>query len=241
MKKFVICLGMCVFYFVMPAYGENGVIGHWRFNEGAGQVATDSSVNGNNGQLGSTTGEDSLDPMWSTGIYGSTGLKFETSFVRVPTSPVLEPQQALSVETWVRSTTEPPVFAHLISKGAESCVYASWTLFMHPQGLAFEVVHSLNSGADSPFYAGPSLWDGKWHYLAGTYDGSFIRFYVDGTEVGAGTQWVNTIGYGLTTNNNLTIGAYDGTCSLPFPGYIDEVIIWNRALSAEEIAARNTH
>lgn len=239
MKKFVIGLGIYVFYFVVPAYGANGVIGHWGFNEGTGQVAMDSSANGNHGQLGSVSVEDSSDPMWSTGIYGSTGLKFGNSFVSVPASPALEPQQTLSVEIWVRSSTIPPTFSHLISKGAAGCSYASWTLFLHPQGLSFEVVQAPNSGADSPF-AGPALWDGKWHHIAGTYDGSFARLYVDGTEVGTGTPWVGTIGYGLSTNNNLTIGAYNGSCSLPFPGYIDEVTIWDRALTAEEVAARST-
>jgi hypothetical protein len=43
---------------------EPGLVGYWKFDEGSGQTAYDSTVNGNNGQLGSTPGIDPDDPSW---------------------------------------------------------------------------------------------------------------------------------------------------------------------------------
>jgi hypothetical protein len=43
---------------------ESGLAGYWRLNEGSGQIVVDSTANGNNGQLGSTSGIDTDDPIW---------------------------------------------------------------------------------------------------------------------------------------------------------------------------------
>ncbi|MCI0578866.1 MAG: LamG domain-containing protein, partial [Chloroflexi bacterium] len=43
---------------------EFGLVGYWRFDEGSGQAALDSTSNGNNGKLGSTPGNDGNDPAW---------------------------------------------------------------------------------------------------------------------------------------------------------------------------------
>ena len=67
---------------------------------------------------------------------------------------------------------------------------------------------------------GPYVWDGNWHFVAGTYDGAYVRFYVDGVEVTPATATSLTINYALPTNSNLYIGAYvaAGWCTLPFNG-----------------------
>lgn len=88
----------------------------------------------------------------------------------------------------------------------------------------------------SPYYVASGIWDGQWHHVAGTYDGSFVRLYVDSVEVGSGTPTSITIGYRLSPDNDLIIGQYTGTCrQYPFKGDIDEVEIFDRALSASEI------
>jgi hypothetical protein len=63
------------------------------------------------------------------------------------------------------------------------------------------------------------------------------RLYVDGVEVTPGTPTPVPIAINtpLPTNQNFYIGAYRGTCELRFNGDIDEVRIFNRALSAPEI------
>ena len=72
-----------------------------------------------------------------------------------------------------------------------------------------------------------------WKYLAGTFDGSTFRFYVDGALVGTGNGTLDT-----PNSEPLKIG-HSGNCSLSslWQGFIDEVRIYNRALSDEEIEA----
>jgi hypothetical protein len=72
----------------------------------------------------------------------------------------------------------------------------------------------------------------------GTYDGAAVRLYVDGVEVGSGTPTNISINYFLPDNTNFYIGAYRAPgCNLGFLGDIDEVQLFNRALSAAEIQA----
>jgi hypothetical protein len=82
------------------------------------------------------------------------------------------------------------------------------------------------------------VWDGAWHHLAGTYDGVTVRLYVDGVEQGTGTPATSAINYALADNNTFRIGGYRSSCvDFLFTGDIDEVQIFNRALTAQEIAA----
>jgi hypothetical protein len=71
--------------------------------------------------------------------------------------------------------------------------------------------------------------DMEWHHLAATYDGTTIAWYGDGLFVGA-EAWT------LNTQDNVQMGKRGHAAGGYFPGMIDEVRIYNKALSAEEIA-----
>ena len=82
------------------------------------------------------------------------------------------------------------------------------------------------------------MWDGKWHHVAGTFDGTSVRLYVDGTQVGEGTLgFFFPIGYGLFPSNDLLAGRYDGCGATGWDGAIDEVRVWDRALGTDEVSA----
>jgi hypothetical protein len=103
-------------------------------------------------------------------------------------------------------------------------------------GVSFDVLTTAGFFR-SPF-SGAGVFDGAWHHIAGTYDGMTVRLYVDGMEVGSGTPASGSIRYGLSTSNDLTFGRYDNTgCGFNYSygGLLDEVEIFNRALSAAEI------
>ena len=84
--------------------------------------------------------------------------------------------------------------------------------------------------------AGQGVWNGQWHNVVGTYDGSSVRLYLDGQLVGSGTPDTASIAYGLPTSNDLLIGDYGGCSGLDFSGSIDEVKVFDRALDPHEIA-----
>jgi hypothetical protein len=210
-------------------------IGMWPFNEGKGTVAYDYSGHHNNGTL-----EGFAE--WAPGRF-QKGLNFNgnAAAVRISDSSSLDPA-SVSVSAWVNSSASPGNYKYIVAKGANGCLAASYGLYTGASG-GLEFYVSTNQGTSytlSPD-AGQSVWNGKWHNVVGTYDGSSVRLYVDGQQVGSGTPDAAAIGYGLPGSNDLTIGDYPScpSLSLDFSGGIDEVKLFDRALAAWEIGLGN--
>ncbi|MFO0908086.1 MAG: LamG-like jellyroll fold domain-containing protein [Isosphaeraceae bacterium] len=155
----------------------------------------------------------------------------------------LSPAQEITVELWVRASS-PGAGKVLLSKGF-GLGRTSYALTTGATGgLQFTVDLSSSGQVYSPD-AGTGVWDGNWHHIAGVYDGSAVRLYVDGSQVGSGTSLgVNlgqTITYGFLDTNNLLIGAgfIPGAIdpSSVFTGALDEITIDNRALEPTGIQA----
>jgi hypothetical protein len=167
---------------------------------------------------------------------GRTGqtFKFNGSGYVEATTPAAFETPTVTVATWVRANGTPGNFQYLVSKGAEACDGASYALFTGANGgLQFYV-------SDGPTFslspdAGPVIWDGKWHQVAGSYDGATVRLYVDGVEVSGGTPASLAINYNLSTSDKLYIGAYQGTCGLRFIGDIADVQVFGRSLLEIEV------
>ena len=131
---------------------------------------------------------------------------------------------------------QPRDFRYVVAKGANGCIAASYGLYSGPDGgLEFYVAQGKGSiYARSPD-AGQRAWDGDWHLAVGTYDGSTVRLYLDGVEVGTGTPWPGSLEYLLPSSNDFYIGDYPGCADHEFLGAIDDVAVWNRTLDAGEI------
>ena len=175
-----------------------------------------------------------------TFVPGKVGQGFQTNggFVRVTNALSLRPATAVTVDAWVKGTAADVDDAdYIVSKSLTSGV-SSYALYSRPgDGIAFYVKPTTGAQVESPIATG--IWDGNFHHVLGTYDGSFVRLYVDGVEVGSGTAATGPIQYGTThASGDLLIGDLDPTPGDPsnFNGVIDEVEIFNRALSASEAA-----
>jgi hypothetical protein len=231
MKKaaLMVCLALPLIV-AAPASASVPLDGWWPFYEGTGTVAHDVSGNHNNGIIsGAAT--------WTTGYLGSA-LQFDGATGRVDVAPSssLEPSSAVTVSALVKASGSPGSFKYILAKGAAGCYAASYALYSGPAGgLMFYV--SQNGGANytrSPD-AGTGIWDGRWHFVVGTYDGTNVRLYVDGKQIGNGTPLSGPIGYGLSSND-LFIGHYDGCPGFDFSGTVDEPTVVNGALSASDVA-----
>jgi hypothetical protein len=214
-----------------PAIADPATVGLWHLDAGGGTVAADSSGQGNDGTLsGSVT--------WVPGRFGDA-LAFSGASARVtvPDSPSLEPAAAVTVSAWVRAAGAPGPYRYVIAKGATGCTAASYALYTGAQGGAAFYVSSGHGRAYtlSPPVVPERIWDGIWHYVAGTFDGGQVRFYFDGGEVGSGTPYAAGLSYQLIDSNELFIGDYPGCAEHNFSGAIDEVTILSRALSAAEV------
>jgi concanavalin A-like lectin/glucanase superfamily protein len=201
------------------------LLAEWRFDEGTGLSATDTTGGGHDGQLRSTGAGD--PPAWVTGHNGRPALAFDGSpFVAVSDTPALEPKH-VGVEAWVRRSGSPGRWRYVVAKGAVSCDRSSYGLYSSfSGGLAFYVSGTGGRYVRSPEAPSHRVWDGAWHHVVGSYDGSHVALSIDGATVGDGTHTMMKIAYG-TASKGVYIGIYRGTCDLPFTGQIDDVRIWD--------------
>jgi hypothetical protein len=213
-----------------PAGADILPVGLWPLNEGKGTVANDYSGHHGNGSLEGLA-------QWTRGRFqGAIAFNGTDAAVQVPDSPSLEPA-AVSVSAWVDASASPGIYRYVVAKGANGCSAASYGLYTGGNG-GLEFYVSTSNGLSwtvSPD-AGQGVWNGQWHNVVGTYDGSNVRLYVDGRQVGSGSPDTAPIAYGLPTSNNLAIGAYPWCPESDFTGNIDEVKVFNRALGSGEVA-----
>jgi hypothetical protein len=215
------------------------LVGWWPMNEGSGQVVRDWSGHGNNGVLGNSPSADSQDPTWIRGVFLGSALRFDgNDLVQIPDSASLDVQK-VTVASWFRGSASPGENKYILAKGGLACVRASYGLYSSSNGgMAFYVSNRDN------FYrspeAPPSVWDGKWHNAAGTFDGTTVRLFIDGKEIGNGTPATGPIDYTLANGGGL-LGDYQGAdpsgvaCNLFLTGDIDGVQIWSQALPIADI------
>jgi Concanavalin A-like lectin/glucanases superfamily len=192
------------------------------------------------GQLGSTASVDDNDPTWIKGVFAGSALRFGgDDFVRIPDSSDLESQN-LTVSAWVRGDTSPGQSKYVIAKGTSGdCIAASYGLYTgNNRGMVFYVYDGTGEGQGfhlSPAADETAVWDGRWHHVAGTYDGRTVRLFIDGNQIGTGTPSTAPVYYDLP-NGDTQVGTYvDSTCSLYLVGDVDGVSVWNRALPISDI------
>ncbi len=207
----------------------SGLVADWEFNDGSGTSATDSTGNGNTGTLngGST---------WGVGKT-SGGITFDgTGYVTVA-SPSLIPvgSSPYTLSAWIKTTgTNGQGIIGWGDYGTQSATnafrLASYGDCNGGNGLdnywwGNDVVGCANNGTN--------LYDGTWHHVVTEYDGNARQIYIDGTLV----TFDNPIPINVTRDDNITIGATYLGNSENFNGTIDNVRVYNRALSDPQIAA----
>ena len=168
--------------------------------------------------------------------------------VMVPDAANLKPAQ-LTVDFWMRSNVDldsnTPTSVYLIpvgklNPGVDIEYYVNGYDFNYYPSSGFFAFGLSRSGIDRAYTAatGVTFPAGVWHYIAGTYDQNYIKLYIDGMLVGS-TQATFPIAYGSAPL--LIGGGVKHTLFSPsdqyYNGLIDEVSIYSRALTAEEIAA----
>lgn len=207
---------------------EDGLVGHWTFDgedmdwSSTTAEVRDRSDKGNNGDAGGSLSTRSV----AAGVLGQA-LKFNGTTDRVTvTSASALPQTALSVSAWVKRDASG-TFDRIVEHEWPDVQEGSWVLFVDS---ADDVQFGLRSAGGtqriSEYVTTIEL--GTWHHLVGTYDGTTGRVYVDGVEGGTTFSVSDIV---LDTVGDIVIaGAGDR-----FPGVIDDVRVYNRALSADEV------
>ena len=75
--------------------------------------------------------------------------------------------------------------------------------------------------------AGAEIWDGNWHTVLGAFNGSTIRLWIDGEQVGEAVPAAVEVAYGLQDGTDFLLGDYSGPCgnALGFVGDIDSAAL----------------
>jgi hypothetical protein len=172
------------------------------------------------------------------GVVGQT-FCFAGGYVEVPSSPDLNFWGAysergdLSIDAWIK-TCSTAALLPIVDKRDLSTGSIGYMLFLYNGNLALQL-------GDGTFYnyfddTGAKLYDGNWHHVAVTVDRSSptgLNLYVDGAVV-LNYSPMNRPG-SLANNQPLFIGRHATYANMTFDGCIDEVEIFHRALSAQEV------
>lgn len=146
---------------------------------------------------------------------------------------------AFTVEAWVK-TNEGSGYHQIICK--LDSTYKGWG-FQMVDGKLSGYLYADYVGAVFIYETGATtISDNAWHHVAMVYNGaSQIKLYVDGTQETT-TPLSGGVLSSITNTGNTIIGSYDGNTSGIdlWPGYIDELRVWNAALSNPTIGVNYT-
>ena len=199
-----------------------GLIGYWNFDEGSGSVAHDTSGSGYNGTVTGAT--------WTTGKI-NTGLSFNGSTSAVATAGIAL-GNTFSVSAWVNpAATTQGGYSRILETQYNGGLY----LGVDGSGTKYKFIVNTGNGATGGCGSAYGCAEGGtiatgWHLVIGTYDGMTAKLYVDGVLVGS-----ETFAAPGNTNYPLYVGRYYASNGYGWNGVLDEVRVYNRALSAAEI------
>jgi len=224
MSKRIVAVGVVVFAAVLltPAAtaAEKGLVAYWPMDEGKGDVIKDEGGNGHDGIIKGAE--------WVEGKFG-TGLAFDGLDDVVDCDETLmdEDVNAFTVTLWIKIESWSNG-AGIVYIGKD--VYAGHAAVISTgtsggRSIDYSYDHVLDH--QEVFYS-----DQAWHHMAGVYDGSYARLYKDGEEV-YNEEYTEAVDF----SDCRTILGSRLDLHLYFNGVLDEVRIYNRALTSKEITA----
>ncbi len=205
---------------------EPGLVGHWTMEEGSGTKVRDQSGWGNDGN---TVGS----PAWVTGAFGKAMFFNGSTDAVVSDQAALDVTSGLTVAAWIRPSAQGT--QDLITRAAAGAV-DGYSLSLAPSspGTAYLQLNGASSGTTYRLDSSSTYpHDGNtWMHVAATYSGSTMRMYINGaleaTKTGPSSIAANAVNVGIG-------GQSDGTRR--YHGDLDDVRIYNRALTVGEIAS----
>ncbi len=196
-----------------------GLVAAYSFDEGAGTTVFDASGNGNNGTIGGAS--------WTSSGKHGNALVFDgvSTLVTINNSASLQLGAAMTLEAWVNPGTMNNMWQDVIYKGNDN-------YYLEGVSANGSVPAVGGTFASMSLYGTSALPVNTWTHLAATYDGTTLRLYVNGVQVASRAQ----TGAIATSTNPLQIGG-DNIYDQFYQGSIDEVRVYNVALTAAQIQA----
>lgn len=206
-------------------WNSSGAVAVWHFGEATGTKVYESS-NRLNGTMNNN--------LWtSSGKFGE-GINYTsaTDFVTVGDNAFLKPSQTITLEAWINASGVGGVNPQIIRKGTNIFI-SGYKLYLNQSTLPNSVWVDFTNGTGVITLKTQTftVFQGVWEHVVATYNGTHISLYVNGTLQNTTPMTGNlvfstdTLGIGHAVFNNANT----------FMGIIDEVRIYNKALSADEI------
>ncbi len=188
---------------------------------GAANDVTDSSGSNHNGTTNGGANTIAEGKFGRAGDFDGTN-----DYISVPNSSAINPSTAITVELWAKSDTATWNSSYMLASKRNSYI-------LGPISGGTEMrFYIYSSGAWRYASYTPSISITEWHHYAGTFDGTNIRLFIDGVQVGV-TSYSGTIS---SDTGPLSIGRDDGQTRY-FDGKMDDVAVYSRALGVTEITA----
>lgn len=223
MKKTLwILLVLVEMFFITAFLRAQGPVAAYGFNENTGTTTADASGNNNTGNVGAAT--------WTTSGKFGAALQFNGTNAKVVinNSTSLQLNLKMTLEAWVYPTIINANYRDVIVKGGENYYLSASS---QPNSMAGGGSHLAN-GAWLDVLSTNPLPVNTWSHICVTADGSTVRFWVNGVQTSAKLQPapLGTSTLALEIGGDAKFGQY-------FTGRIDEVRIYNLALTQAEIQA----
>jgi hypothetical protein len=196
-----------------------GRVASFGFDEGTGTVANDRSGSNNKGTLSG--------PAWTTAGKVGRALNFDgvNDLVTVADSASLHLTTGMTIDAWVRPTRANDWSTVALKERPSGLSYA-----LYASDSASHAAGYINSGGDLAAPASAATAVNAWTHMAVTYDGTSLKLYVNGTLV----RTTPASGAMTSSTGALRIGG-NNVWGEWFAGTIDELNVYNRALTAAEI------
>ncbi|MCH7559210.1 MAG: discoidin domain-containing protein, partial [Planctomycetes bacterium] len=222
--SFVLVLGLALTSIVEAA--DPSLVGWWKFNESSGTTAKDSSAYGNDGTLNG-------DPQWVNGKL-ARALQFDgvDEFVEVPHADILTVDNEVTVMAWINTSRHggpgTEGYQGIVAKGNSTRSYSLYT-----QSAGTLHFSTTSGGAYVGSSSSSQVPLNEWAHVAAMVAGGEHRYYINGEPAGTGGGGINLPG--ATDTDNVVIGRTQEGATRSFLGMIDDVRIYNRALTEDEI------
>ncbi len=213
----------------MASAADPSLVGWWRFDETSGTVAADSSGNGNDATLHG-------DPQWVPGsIRGAVQIDGDGDYLEAAPSESLNVTgDQITLTAWVYFddvSVVQIILAKVFNNTTHTSPYFSYGLHILSNGRG-RCWLSLTSNTQSYAMAPTgTVTAGQWHHMAGVYDGSQIRLYLNGEVVAT----VNATGDINPYPDTIYRMGNNGGLTEPMAGKLDDIRIYTRALSVDEL------
>ncbi|MBI2268715.1 MAG: hypothetical protein HYU80_04785, partial [Candidatus Blackburnbacteria bacterium] len=233
-------------------YNRGAPIAYWKFDEGQGGTLYDSSGNSNNGTWngaagGTQTAAGDINTSGTAWFNGKTGkrnysLNFDggDDYVSIATSALgsIGPTSSLSLSAWVKAASLPSTLKRVISNQTILNDFEI-TMSISPGNKWGATIGKAGVAAQDTLDSTVLTAD-NWYYLVAVYNGNSVTLYVNGQSK-ATTSANSTTNGASSTNRGWTIANERYGTSSPdtsyyfFPGQIDDVRIYNYALTPLQV------